>query len=365
MNVLIRADASIEQGTGHIMRCLTLAQELVGRGAEVYFICAKYQGNLIQYIQEKRNFRVHTIRAGSEGISSTFPDQVSTQVNFHSQNDADFTLDIVKQFSSVDWLIVDHYEIDKKWEKKGSSFVKNIFVIDDLANRPHLCDLLLDQNYYLRTQRYYGLTPENCILKLGPDYALLREEFLVYKKKIGRRSRNIKRVLISFGGTDPTNESLKALKALYLLKWEDVWIDVIVGSKNPNKTMIHAQTELMANTHFHCQVENMSELMSKADLAIGAGGITMWERCYLGLPSIVTILSSNQCEVIESVSKTGSIINLGWGKDVTLDDYFDCIKDLTTADLQQMSEASQNLVSGEGAIKIVNLMYAINSERNR
>jgi UDP-2,4-diacetamido-2,4,6-trideoxy-beta-L-altropyranose hydrolase len=315
MNVCIRADASIRIGTGHIMRCLTLATELRKKGANVFFICAGLEGNLVSFIKNK-GFQAYLVPFNRELLDNDpFYD---TSLNLAWKIDAEQTLAILgKQKDELDWLIVDHYKLDVQWEREFRSHVNKIMVIDDLADRFHDCDLLLDQNLYHDMDKRYGdLVPNQCQKLLGPQYALLRSEFWEARNQRVDRDGTIHRILIFFGGTDPTNETCKALEAICLLNRKDISVDVVVGASNPQKEEIDKRCSNIPNVTYYCQVENMAQLMVEADLAIGAGGSTTWERCCLGLPSITVIVAKNQHEMTLAFAEAGGTWNLGSGETV-------------------------------------------------
>jgi UDP-2,4-diacetamido-2,4,6-trideoxy-beta-L-altropyranose hydrolase len=311
MNVVIRTDSSLEIGTGHVMRCVTLAHQLVKQGVEVSFICRNFSGNTISYLKDK-GFRVDTL--------SSFENQQWMQCDW--EQDAKETKKIIYNLKKkINLLIVDHYGLDAKWESELRSVVDHIMVIDDLANRPHNCDILLDQNYYLEIKkRYTDLVPESCIQLLGPNYALLRNEFLSIDTQKIKREGKVKNILVFFGGTDPTGETLKTLKAIKEVNRSHVKFNIVVGEKNPKISMIKEICEQIPNTVFQCQVSNIAELMVNADLAIGAGGTTSLERCYVGLPSIVIIVADNQRDVSNALAKIGVAFCLGESEKVTVKD---------------------------------------------
>lgn len=199
--------------------------------------------------------------------------------------------------------MVDHYSLDEKWEKQIRPFTKEVMVIDDLANRPHDCDLLLDQNYYLNMgSRYNGLVPSHAKLLLGPQHVLLREEFKEARKYIKPFNGKVERLFIFFGGSDPTNETEKVLRAIKpLVQKYRLKADVVVGNTNPKKEVIEALCTEITGVSYQGQINNMAELMARADLAIGAGGATTWERIYLQLPSIVITVADNQIEIAKAV----------------------------------------------------------------
>ena len=268
MNIVIRTDSSVSIGTGHVMRCLTLADELGHLGGKINFICREEKGNLITLIEEK-GYRVYRLN-----------DRQFNPANAAIEKEIQQAKSVLTEdIRNIDLLIVDHYDLDAQWETQMRPVVKKIMVIDDLANRSHNCDILLDQNFYENIQsRYSGITPEHCQKLLGPQYALLRQEFIDARKKLRKRNGDIRRLLVFFGSSDPTNETAKALRALRLLNSSHlITIDVVVGSNNPQKEMIRELCRNMQGTHYHCQVDNMAQLMVRADLAIGAGGSTYWQ----------------------------------------------------------------------------------------
>ncbi|MCY9692371.1 UDP-2,4-diacetamido-2,4,6-trideoxy-beta-L-altropyranose hydrolase [Paenibacillus alginolyticus] len=303
--VVIRADASLQLGTGHVMRCLTLATQLWQYRAEIVFVCLDNPYNLSEII-EQQGFKVKIIQ------NTLFErDKVDT--------DASQTIQILQQEydGDIDLLIIDHYHLDIEWERKLRPYVRKMMVIDDLANRRHDCDILLDQNlYHHMEKRYEQLVPKSCIQLLGPKYALLREEFVAARGTIRRSFDQISRGLIFFGGSDPTNETTKVLNALiHTNECSELSLDVVVGMANPNKDQVR---KLCKQNHmnYYCQIDFMSELMVHADFMIGAGGTTTWERLYLELPSITIIIAENQREMTEVIAEHGATYSLGWHSQV-------------------------------------------------
>lgn len=320
MNIVIRTDASIEIGTGHVMRCLTLAKQLKRHGGKVTFISRSLEGNSISYLLDQ-GMLVNILPSIGENES----DMHWMKKNW--EKDAKETGAIIKEMDNgVDLIIVDHYGLGSGWESTLRGFTKYIMAIDDLADRLHDCDLLLDQNYYLNAEeRYAVLVPGHCVQMLGPNYVLLREEFLQAVNEPRVRTGEINNILVFFGGTDPTGETIKTLEAFQELTIPEIEINVVVGESNPKRYEIEQMCKGMSNVKFYCQVSNMADLMWKADLAIGAGGSTTWERCLLGLPTIVVIIADNQREVTQAVAKHGSVIYLGEHFDVDKKQIQQCI----------------------------------------
>ncbi|MFJ7970431.1 UDP-2,4-diacetamido-2,4,6-trideoxy-beta-L-altropyranose hydrolase [Psychrobacillus sp. NPDC096389] len=306
MNVFIRTDASIQIGSGHVMRCLTLAKQLEKYNVNVKFVCRNIDGNMINYIAQQ-GFDVFTLFTEIDTISHWD----WTREQWH--DDAKETISIIQlEQKTVDMLIVDHYSIDIKWERQLRPFVNNIMVIDDVADRNHDCDLLLDQNYYSDMEnRYKNLVPKDCIQLLGPNNALLREEFLEINPAKYKRDGTIKNIFIFFGGSDITGETLKTLYAIEKYMEKNITFNIVIGTANPFKNQIKLFCDQYDNINLHCNIDYMARLMAHADLAIGAGGTASWERIYLRLPAIVVILANNQIELTKTLASTGAIQSIG------------------------------------------------------
>ena len=315
MNIVIRVDSSTLIGSGHLMRCLTLAQRHRYKGDTIHFICRDLPGNISALVEEQ-GFALYTL---PQAEKNEIFDGYAKWLTVSQERDVAETVKVVQSLGTVDRLVVDHYAIDSDWEKRLRPFVKEIFVIDDLANRVHDCDYLLDQNYYVNKEfRYKGLVPEQCQLHLGPRYALLREEFYNIKKTHQRAVGQLHNILVFYGGVDNTNETSKAIRALHSLQENNALpgfnVTVLVGAGNAHQDQI-AKSCTQAGFRYLCQVDNVAEQMVKADLMLGAGGTTTWERCYLELPSIVTAVAENQFKICEDCETAGLISYIGrWDK---------------------------------------------------
>lgn len=303
--IAIRTDASTEIGTGHVMRCMTLANQLKKFGADIFFICRDLDGNLILLLK-KKGFTVLILNRPEEANIIN----IWKWYKLKWERDAKETIAEIKNSDQrVSLLIVDHYGLDEKWESAVGKHVDHMMVIDDLANRKHYCDFLLDQNIYDNfLGRYNELVPNSCMKFLGPDYMLFRNEFFNYHNRI--RSGAVSNVLVSFGGSDPRNETVRVLKILATLK-NDFTVDVVVGQTNHYRKEIQFLCDQFKKFNYHCQVDNMAQLIDKADISFGAGGTSMWERCFLGLPSLVISLADNQVEIAKIAQKLGAVIYLG------------------------------------------------------
>jgi len=226
-------------------------------------------------------------------------------------------------------------------------------VIDDLANRTHDCDFILDQNYYVNMEsRYDGLIPENCTKFLGPQYLLLRNEFYNVLQTPVKRTGTVNCILMFFGGSDATHETLKAIEALTKLKQKNIRVDVVVGQANSDHEMIQNLIESMPAVNYYYHIDNMAELMLKADLAVIAAGGSTWEACYLSLPVITIMTAENQFEAISSLGMQGVVWNLGWYYDVTSDDIAAAIETVCTSPekLVEMGNGAKKLMGNSDGI---------------
>ncbi len=332
LNIVFRADASINIGSGHIMRCLTLAGEFRNNGGEITFICRELSGNLISLIKSK-GYSVCSLSWQDDNTIFNWYKDVSETINTLDSKDI-----------KADLLIVDHYQLDSQWESEIRDYTKNIMVIDDLADRNHDCDVLLDQNYYCDFEsRYDSLVSEGCLKLLGPSYLLLRQEYTLARENLLSRNGEIKQILVFFGSSDIEGFTLTVLRAIESIKLLDINILVVVGNSNPNRKEVERYCSGVSNMSFFCQVDNMAELMTNSDLAIGAGGASMWERCFLGLPSITVILADNQKKTTEDVAIYGAIKYLGWAHDLSEKDYVCAIQwmILNPDKVREMSEKSK------------------------
>ncbi|MFC0271923.1 UDP-2,4-diacetamido-2,4,6-trideoxy-beta-L-altropyranose hydrolase [Metabacillus herbersteinensis] len=335
MNIVFRVDASIRIGTGHVMRCLTLADHLQKEGAQITFVCREWKGNLNNFIESKK---FHVIR-------------LSNQIDhFDQEIDANETLQNLKELrEQVDLLIIDHYQIDITWEQQVKNAVRKLMAIDDLANRQHYCDLLLDQNYdHDYRTRYDQFVPVHCRKLLGPQYLILRPEFIEARRHLKTRDGVVRRMLVFFGGSDPENITEKALAALKHIGFSSIHLDVVVGETNPNCEKIKQMCKEM-KCYFHFQIDYLARLLSKADLVLGAGGIMMWERCYLGVPSITVMVATNQIKPVKAASSYGAIWNLGWHQDVEVSDFIDKVNAAlsSTDELKQMNQRAMKLMNSQ------------------
>ena len=302
MKVAFRVDASSQIGTGHFMRCLTLADALKRGGAQIRFVSRHMPEHLGRMLVAQEHEFI-PIKSSPSNLSS---DGLSNAHWLGTNQHAD-AKDTIQALSDQtwDWLVVDHYALDTRWESLLRKTVNKVLVIDDIADRQHDCDVLLDQNLSADMEtRYTGIVPMNCGLLLGPRYALLREEFRRLHKHVTPRNGLVNRVLVFFGGVDADNFTGRTIEALSNLSIEGLRVDVVIGVQHPQREQIESAC---AKCDFVCHVQTsrMAELMASADLAVGAGGSASWERCCLGLPVLAFATANNQRPLVEEAALRG------------------------------------------------------------
>jgi len=330
-----RVDSSAKIGAGHLMRCLTLADELIKFGYEATFICRNLSGNLIAMI----NHKVITLPRNNNFESD---DLYLSWLGATQKQDAIQTISVIS--NNVDLLIIDSYALDEVWHQELRQHAKKLMVIDDLANKKFNCDILLNQNLGCRLEDYQNNVPSDCDLLLGCNYALLRQEFSELREEALSKRENtkeIKSILVSVGGSDPDNiiyDILQQIDNRYSVK-------VAILKDSPHNEVIKNYAK-NRDIEIIIDADNMAELMLKADLAIGASGSSSWERCCMGLPTLLIVAEDNQRKIAESLTQLGAVkIIKDLSKDLsTISDEFMIWRD--------MSAKAQEVCDGMGS-KIV------------
>ena len=303
--ILLRVDASSEIGTGHVMRCLALSNEAKQRGWECTFVLRDPDDEIIKYITSFS----HRV----EKLTSIDGEKITYNATAHGDwlpvsqiKDANETAEVIRELDP-DWIIVDHYALDATWLSIVEKSNSKILVIDDLGDRELICDVLLDQNLGASAEKYHGKLPSNCRLLLGPTFALLRSEFKDWRERSleGRLNRNVENILITMGGVDTGNYTLRTLIEVAKSEYAKKCVfTVVIGSSYPHSDALHEfVNETKLRISVLSNVNNMAEIMSKSDLCIGAGGSTSWERCCLGLPTISFAIADNQIGVLAELEK--------------------------------------------------------------
>lgn len=352
--ILIRADASVSIGTGHVMRCLTLANALVKKGVTVSFICREHEGHLCCFIEEQ-GFVVHRLPAPVDDVTFEEIPAHASWLGATWQEDADQTGAVIKTLGiKPEWLVVDHYALDSRWERALRPLAGRIFVIDDLADRTHDCDLLLDQNLFEDMYtRYTGEVPEDCCMLLGPEYALLQPIYAELHDQIPPREGPVRHILVSFGGADRDNLTGRVLAAFLSLNRPDIDVDVVISDSSPYVLDIRDQVVGHSNIHLHGNLPTLAILIAKADLAIGAAGTTSWERLCLGLPSLVVTLAENQRSIADGLHRSRLVCWLGHKDEVSEQDIRQALAELIEEGIdRECSMRCRTTVDGSGMDRI-------------
>ena len=371
--IVFRVDSSIDMGTGHVMRCLTLAAALHERGAICHFICRDLPGHISDIIADK-GYDTHILPAVSmQDIAETAADEDDLGHQHwlvagwqRDQAETADCLEKITRYGPIKAIVVDHYGIDARWEVPFRDQGYVVMVIDDLNDRAHACDILLDQTALKDPHLYAGLVPEDCQLCIGADYALLRPEFAEWRaKSLARREglQQVGHILVTMGGMDIHNATGLTLEALELCSLTaDVKVTVIMGAKSPHLQHVEAYCQQSSMAIDLCVgVDNMAELMSAADLCIGAAGSTSWERCALGLPAINLVLAENQKAACALLESAGAVVSAGPVSELAMEnlahEYIMLLLNDMTA-LRKMTAVSASLCKGDGAVKMTEIVMA-------
>jgi UDP-2,4-diacetamido-2,4,6-trideoxy-beta-L-altropyranose hydrolase len=338
------------------MRCLTLGAALRDRGADVSFVCREMDGDLNELI-ESREFTVARLPVGKSAIrldpSEWERDAKDTMAALGSSG------------GRPQWLIVDHYALDARWESALRKSSERTMVIDDLADRQHDCDLLLDQNLFANMDgRYLKRVPGGCSMLLGPEYALLQPEYSELHSRIRPREGKVNRILITFGGADEDNLTGRALSAFLALRRDEIECDVVFNESGIHGDAIRAQAAGRKNVHLHSDLPTLAPLIADADLAVGGAGATSWERLCLGLPSLTVILAENQRVVGEELGSLGLARVLGDKTEVTEAVIAKALGDLIATGLEKnWSERCLSTVDGNGAKRVCAALMVSSSDK--
>ena len=316
------------------MRCVALADELKRKGCTVTFLCRALKGNLIELVEH----RVILLKKNDDFQSD---DLYLNWLGATQEQDAKQTIKVMPR--ETDLLIVDSYALGQFWHKKLRPHTKKILVIDDLADRQFDCDILLNQNLGVDEKVYEGRVPKNCKLLLGCNYALLRPEFSEIRvKALEKRhyTTGIENILVSLGGSDIDNVTYDILQQLD----SNFNIVVVLGKTSPHNKMIKTYAK-NKNIEVIVDANNMSELMFNADIAIGAGGSTSWERCCLGLPTLLCVLADNQRGAAERLEDLGAVTIIKNLKN-------DLQLIIENNDYQNMSDSAKSICDGLGCKRV-------------
>ncbi len=338
-SLVIRADAGTRQGTGHLMRCLALAEQWQSAGGKVEFISAC----------ESKVLR--------EKVLATLPRFTTLNRSHPSPTDWKTTSAILALHPKA-WVLLDGYHFDPSYQSRIKESGHRLMVVDDIAHWDrYYADLIVNPNINGPKLKYR--CEPSARMMLGLPYALLRSEFRRWRRRrrINRTVAN--RILITMGGSDPHNQSLRVLRSLPHLGIKNLEVTVVLGPGNPHKPSLQS---FIARSRISVQLisnpSNMPELMAGADLGIGPGSSTALEFAFMGLPSVILVTAENQRDVAKRMDKAGLVINLGWHKMIRQSVLCEALGGLigNPRARRSMSERGQRLVNGTGVRRIVSHM---------
>jgi len=312
------------------MRCLSLSRALSAQGWFCKFAVNSGAGKIVRSLASDV-LDVHEIDNGSTALIEQWPD-------------------------GADLLVVDHYGWSADFESPCRGWAQIILAIDDLANRPHDCDILLDQTFGRSKEAYRPLVPEDSRLLLGSEFALVRSEFSALRDEtIERRSKatGVERIFVSLGGGDPDNLTCRVLKGI-IASGTDAAIDVVMGSASPHIEAVASIAQKMKDARVHVATSDVAQLMARADIAVGASGTTSWERCCLGLPTLSIVIADNQTTINDNLEAAGAVRSLGWHGDVADCDVAAALMQLIEnyAVRRKMSKAAAAICDGRGLSRV-------------
>lgn len=358
MKFAFRVDAASEIGLGHAMRCLALADAARKHGIACHFLSARMPEHLVDRMQSNGHVFTQLPRI-PDPAPHELPHLAHAQwITGSQRQDAAACREVMAQHP-VDWIILDQYALSEPWQNALRETGASMAVIDDLADRKFDADLLVDPNpIHAQTNAYAGLVSRRTQMCLGGDFAILRPEFAnqrpasaTAREQVDDQALNL---LVIFGGTDPNNATGRVLSTLAELP--DILcrfarVDVVMGLGSTHLEAVRAGVaQLDRKAQLHVDLRDVAGLMARSDICIGAGGGVAWERCCLGLPSLLFQLASNQSEILAYLEKTGAGIRLNDLGAATLKETLGMIDQ---NQLRQMSEAALRVVDGQGSDRII------------
>ncbi|WP_159460634.1 UDP-2,4-diacetamido-2,4,6-trideoxy-beta-L-altropyranose hydrolase [Calothrix rhizosoleniae] len=340
--ILIRADASTEIGTGHVMRCLALAQAWQDAGGKVIFVMA------IKAPLLEAKFK-------SEGMETAY---ITAQLG--SAEDARETVKLTRKFNA-NWVVVDGYNFGGEYQQIIKDDGLRLLIIDDYGHAEHYyADIVLNQNISADEGLYVNREPYTQLL-LGVKYTLLRREFWQWCGWKRQTPTVARKILVTLGGSDAENVTLKVIQALQLVELDDLEAVVVVGGSNPHYEQLKSVClDAKFPIHLKRNVTNMPELMAWADMAIAAGGSTNWELAFMGLPTIILVLADNQRAIAEKLGETKATVNLGWHENISATQIASMVAQLVinTDTRTEIVKSSQKLIDGEGCKQVLRYLEA-------
>lgn len=337
-NLLLRADASAEIGTGHVMRCLALAQAWQVAGGSVSFV-----GTLTPAVAERLESERIDIRP--PGAEPGTPEEAAETAQCAEKVGAS-------------WVVVDGYHFESQYQRRLREEGRRVLFIDDYGHADwYDADLVLNQNIDAEATLYEERAPHTDLL-LGPKFALLRKEFWPWREPRRTPRKRVSRVLVTLGGADLNNLTTRVVQGLGQLDVGDVRVTVLVGGSNPHGEAVRAAAEGTGSIEIRSDVDDIAVLMAESDVAVSAGGSTCWELSFMGIPAVIIVLAGNQRGIAEGLEKLGAAINLGWHEAIDEMEIAKGIESLLSDDAERlrMARTAQKLVDGRGAERVVAAM---------
>jgi UDP-2,4-diacetamido-2,4,6-trideoxy-beta-L-altropyranose hydrolase len=338
-SLLVRTDASITIGTGHVMRCLALAQAWQQARGNAIFVMAESTTSI------EARLRIGNIKV--ERLCAT-PS---------SADDVTRTCDVARR-EQADWIVVDGYRFDSTYQKAlRAAGMKVLFIDDNGEASPYSADLILNQNLHASEAMYRARDPHVRLL-LGSRYILLRREFAFWRARAFEIGPHARRVLVTMGGSDPNNVTEQILRML--LPEPDLELTVVVGGSNPHLAGLEQLVEHGDRTiRLLKDVSDMPALMVWADLAVAGAGTTSWEMCMMGLPAALCVLAPNQEKIASELARLGAAVDLGYTDRVPSARTEATVRDLLGSQSKraQMSERGREIVDGRGTERVLAFLW--------
>lgn len=358
MHVVFRADASLEMGTGHVMRCLTLANALEKKNAKITFVSRAFDGHLGALIT-KLGYQLILLPKPMKQLIGEKLYQRWLGVSQHE--DAAQTTAALSGII-VDLLVVDNYALSDIWERRINDHVKKLMTISDFKMRLHCCDFILDQNFVRAGKmRYNGYVPKNCIQMLGPEFALLRSDFAkeaLAKPYFG--AHEPRHMLVYFGGSDLPNITGKVVDALCDQTLSHLHLHIVIGQHYPYRDVLEQTITCRGRSSLYSGLPNLAALMAQCDVAVGAGGTTTWERLCMKLPSLVVVTAENQRQFSQDLAYDGfqmlSTCDHTSSKHEWRNELLKFLSE--TEKLHIMSKKGSQLVDGNGSDRVIDIIFS-------
>jgi len=355
-SVVVRVDSGTRIGAGHLMRCLSLALQLREIGYDVHFVCRCHDGHFSE-LARSEGFALHLLPLTDGPLSRDTEAPGTHWLGVPWERDSEEVAPILRALKPA-WLVVDHYGLDGRWETSLRSLVDAILVIDDLADRPHESDVLLDQNLGASVDAYRTRVGPTCRKLLGPRFALLRPSFRRLALQLAGRDGSLRNVVACAGGSDPKDALSIVVRAWQSLGESRPGLDLIVGASSPNLKRLRHLCDGVANCRLHVQSDRVAETMASGDLLIAAGGSINWERCALSLPAVLFQTAANQASNIRSLVGSRTGFSLGSADHLEPSRLTDLLRRLATKPglLRRLGRRSGQLVDGLGAYRTAVVM---------